>query len=116
MFYHALQCMRNAALERQRSEPTSLEKIFDKQCDKIYTAPDRPSIDHAKDFLDILSLEHLPDPATRVSPEAIKSHWELAIRINNAALRDDDTLDEGALVQFLPPLVSLEYIKKVQSE
>ena len=81
---------------------------------EIYAAPDWLTIDQTKDSVDMLSLKYLPDPATRVSAEGIKRHWELAIRINNAALRDDGTL-KGALVQFLPP-VSSEHIEKVQSK
>ncbi len=113
--------MRNAALEAKRlPEPTSLEQIFEEQCTQIYSAPSKGlTIDQAKDSVDMLSLRYLPDPATRVSAEAIKSHWELAIRINNAALtklRDDGTLpDERAFVQFMPP-ISFEHIEKVQSE
>ena len=116
VFYHALQCMRNAALETERfTGPTPLEQIFEDQLEIYYHARDKLSIDRAKDSVDMLSLRHLPNPATRVSAEAIRSHWELAIRINNAAFGDTGTLDEGALVQFFPP-VSHEHINKVQSE
>ena len=108
MFYHVLQCMRNAPLETNNLGP-ALKRIFGDQHNRVYSALERLSIVQAKDSIGVLSLRYLPDPATRISPDAIKSHWELAIRMNNTAANED------GLVEFLPP-ISLDHVKKVQSE
>jgi hypothetical protein len=108
VFYHLLQCMRNAPLETNKLGP-ALKRIFGDQHNRAYSALERLSIVQAKDSIGVLSLRYLPDPAARISPEAIKSYWELAIRINNTAA------DEDGLVEFLPP-ISLEHVKQVTSE
>ncbi|KAF8717505.1 hypothetical protein AX14_012177 [Amanita brunnescens Koide BX004] len=105
VFYHLLQCMRNAPLETNKLGP-ALKRIFGDQHNRAYSALERLSIVQAKDSIGVLSLRYLPDPAARISPEAIKSYWELAIRINNTAA------DEDGLVEFLPP-ISLEHVKQV---
>ncbi|KAF8626037.1 hypothetical protein AX15_005127 [Amanita polypyramis BW_CC] len=106
VFYHVLQCMRTSPVETSRLGP-ALKRIFGDQHIQIYSAVERLSIVQAKDAIGILSLKYLPDPTTRLSPEAIHSHWELAIRINNTVL------DEEAIMEFLPS-ISLDIIKKVQ--
>ena len=108
VFYHVLQCMRQAPLETNKLGP-ALKRIFGGRHNRIYSALERLSIAQAKDIIHLLSLRYLPDPAARMSADTIKSHWELAVRINNTAP------DEDALIDFLPP-ISLEHVKKVQSE
>ena len=108
VFYHVLLCMRHAPLETNKLGP-ALKRIFGDQHNRIYSALERLSIVQAKDMIGLLSLRYLPDPAASMSADAIKSHWEFAIRINNTAP------DEDNLVDFLPP-ISLEHVKKVQSE
>ena len=108
VFYHVLQCMRNAPLETNKLGP-ALKRIFGDQHNRIYSALERLSIVQAKDIIGQLSLRYLPDPAARISADTIKSHWEFAVRINNTAP------DEDTLVEFLPP-ISLEHVKRVQSE